>query len=98
MKRLIIEPEAIADLEQANEWYAAEGESLKLRFVAAIEHAIHRARDRPTSFRFVHSLTRGVRADPFPYAVPFQDRPEATIVLGVMHTSRDPDAFLRRSR
>lgn len=98
MKRIIIEPEAESDLATACDWFAIESDALKVRFLNAVGTAIEKARERPTSFPYVHSMTRRVLADPFAYAVLFQDHPDEIIVLGVMHTSMHPERFLRRSR
>lgn len=98
MRRVIIEPEAESDLATACDWFAIESATLKERFIIAVGAAIEKARERPTSFPYVHSMTRRVLADPFAYAVLFQDHTDSIIVLGVMHTSMHPERFLRRSR
>jgi len=63
-----------------------------------LEAAFTAARDRPTNFPFAHSMTRRVIVRRFPYIVLFRDIADATLVIGVFHSSRDPSKFRRRSR
>jgi len=98
MKPVIIEPEAETDLAEACDWYEKQRAGLSADFLLCVEAAIDSANHRPGTFPFIHSLTRRVLVRRFPYIVLFQDRPKATVVLGVFHARQDPKRKRRRSR
>ena len=98
MKSIIIEPEAEADIAEAYGYYEDQREGLGGDLVLCLEAAMTAARDRPTSFPYAHSMTRRVIVRRFPYIVLFRDTPDATLIIGVFHSSRDPSRTKKRSR
>jgi len=97
-KRLIIEPEAEADLLEAYQWYERQriglGDDLLLCFEATIEEICH----RPSSFPIVERNTRRTLLRRFPYFVLFIESASEISILGVFHGKRDPKTWRLRTR
>ena len=97
-RRLVVEPEAEADIEQAYAWYQAQRPGLGDDFMLCIEAAIEAIADRPTSFPTIRGVTRRALVRRFPYLVLFAELPDAMTVVGVFHTSRNPRRWKPRIR
>jgi plasmid stabilization system protein ParE len=97
-KRVIIEPEAEADLREGYEWYEQQRSGLGDDFLLCFEAAIALIRERPESFPLVETNTRRILVRRFPYLALFTEVSDIIAVIGVFHTSRDPKAWKRRVR
>jgi plasmid stabilization system protein ParE len=95
-KRLVIEPEAEADLLAAYEWYEEQRAGLGDDLLLCIEAALEAIRDRPTSFPIAHETTRRALTRRFPYLVLFVEGTVIISVIGIFHTSRDPKSWKLR--
>lgn len=96
--RVIIEPEAEADLAHAYGWYEAQRSGLGDDFMLCIEAALEAIGDRPRSFPLVERRTRRTLVRRFPYLVLFVDLADEILDVGVFHTSRDPERWTPRLR
>ena len=95
-RRLIIRPEAYADLAAAHDWYETKRVGLGAEMSAAVLRKTCDARLRPNSFPIRHDPDiRRVLVDRFPYAVYFTARNDAVIVLAVFHASQDHEQRLK---
>ena len=63
------EPEAVADAVAAYEWYEGQREGLGRRFRAALDVAVFRIAEGPTTFPVCHRDLRRVLVERFPYAI-----------------------------
>ncbi|HRK30303.1 MAG TPA: type II toxin-antitoxin system RelE/ParE family toxin [Tepidisphaeraceae bacterium] len=97
MKRIIVEPEAEADIAAACAWYDEQQPGLSIRFIERIEAAFALAAERPHTFPFVHRLTQRVLVRQFPYLILFQDLPDSILIIGVFHAARDPISIRSRA-
>lgn len=87
---------AVTDIQAAADHYLAEaGEPTALRFVDAVEQAVHEVGDSPRigSPRFAHDLALpDLRAWPlarFPYIVFYVDAGDRVDVWRILHNRRD---------
>ena len=89
-RRLIIRPEAEADLTDAAAWYDLREPDLGLELVSEVYSAISRALKNPDSFTCVrrNPTVRRVLTRRFPYRVFFIVRPDALVVFAVLHAAR----------
>jgi plasmid stabilization system protein ParE len=87
---LEIRSDAIADIEEAAEWYESKQPGLGIGFTRTVMGAIetlpanpliHRLRDRRRNVRWV-------RAHRFPYRVVYQVRDEVITVVAILHLAR----------
>jgi len=96
--RLVSEPRVDIDIEAAFRWYENEQTGLGLEFLDELRAAYDRIVDGPFKYSQLRSNTRRALLKRFPYAVYFAVKDEIIVVLAVLHTSRDPVEWQRRSR
>jgi len=89
-RRLIIRPEAEADLTDGTAWYESRESGLGLEFLEEAHSGIARALENPESFTRVRRIptVRRVLIRRFPYRVFFIVRPDAIVVFAVIHAAR----------
>lgn len=96
--RLVSTPEADLEIERAFQWYENEQSGLGVEFLEELRRAYHQIVDNPLKYPIIRLNTRRALVRRFPYAVYFATENETVIVLAVLHTSRNPAAWQRRSR
>ena len=98
-RRLIVKPEAEADITDAAVWYDSRELGLGLEFISEIRSAISRALNTPESFTRLrrNPEVRRVLTRRFPYRVFFIVEPEAIIVFAVLHAVRHDRAWKHRT-
>lgn len=89
-RRLIIRPEAEADLAEAAGWYEGRAAGLGIELTAEIGAAIQRAVERPLSHRRLRKRpqVRRVLARRFPYRIFYIVRADALVVFAILHAAR----------
>lgn len=97
-RRLVIEPEAEADLTAVFAWYEDQRPGLGQEFLLGVEAAFAAMRRRPASFPAVRDEIRRAIVRRFPYGVFFLVDDRAVHVLAVLHAKRDPREWKRRTR
>ena len=94
--RLLIRPEAEADLDEARRWYGQRRVGLNDDFLLCVEDAIGRICRNPYHFGVVHQDIRRTLVRRFPYGIFYRAVEQQVIVLGVFHGSRDPKSWRSR--
>jgi len=97
-RRLIVRPEAEADLSDATAWYDSRESDLGLGLLSEVRSAIARALKHPESFTRVrrNPTVRRVLTRRFPYRVFFVDRPDAVVVFAVLHAAQHDRVWKHR--
>ena len=97
--RLIIRPEAEADLTDAAVWYDRREPGLGLELISEVHSAIARALKNPEAFTRVrrNPTIRRVLTRQFPYRVFFIDRQNALVVFAVLHAGRHDRVWKHRA-
>lgn len=97
-RRLIIRPEAEADLTDAAVWYDSREFGLGLELVSEINSAIARALKNPESFTRVrrNPIVRRVLTRRFPYRIFFIARADAIVVFAILHAARHDRVWKNR--
>lgn len=89
--KLKLNPGARQDFDEATDWYNEQDESVKVRFVEAVNSAFGQILRSPLSFPVVHgSNVRQAQIRRFPYTIFFTIQPDRILVYSVFHTSRNP--------
>jgi plasmid stabilization system protein ParE len=98
-RRLIVRPEAEADISDAAVWYDGLVRGLGLELISEVQSAIARAGTNPESFTRVrlNPVVRRVLTRRFPYRVFFIVRPDALVVFAVLHAARHDRVWKHRS-
>ena len=95
-RRLIVRPEAEAEMTEAYDWYEDRVPGLGSEFllcVDAVFSAIHR---EPQLYPRVHKTARRALLRRFPYEIIFVEDDERVVVLSVFHAKRNPKRWLER--
>ncbi len=98
MRRLIVRPEAEADITEAAVWYESRESGLGLELLLDVQSSIHRALSDPEAFLRIRKNPeiRRILTRRFPYRVFFILRPDALIVFAVLHAARHDRIWRQR--
>jgi plasmid stabilization system protein ParE len=94
---MIIRPEAEADLVNARDWYARQRAGLGAEFLLCVEEVLERIGRTPEMYMVVHHDVRRALTRRFPYAVYYRLAGNDVVVLGILHTRRDPREWQSRA-
>ena len=97
-RRLIVRPEAEADLDEAAQWYERQKAGLGFGFTAAAKVAVRRAVENPLANRLMRRRpqVRRVPLERFPYRVFFIVRPDAIVVFAIVHDKQSERRWQER--
>ena len=93
---LIIEPSAESDLRAAFGWYENQVLGLGHEFPVLIRTCFSRLERTPEIYPPILGKLRRARIDRFPFGVFYIVSNETSYVLGVMHHSKNPEAWMKR--
>ena len=96
--RLVSEPSVDLDVEAAYEWYENERAGLGIEFLDELRATYNRIADGPLKYQELRGGIRRALLRHFPYAVYFAIDGDIVVVVAVLHASRDPAKWQRRSR
>ena len=94
---MIIRPEAEADLVSARAWYERQREGLGAALVLCVEEVLERIGRTPEMYTAVYHDIRRALTRRFPYAVYYRIAGNEVVVLGILHTHRDPHEWQSRA-
>ena len=94
--RVIIRPLARADIHEACAWYDEQAPGFGDALSEALRMLIWRIAEAPLSFPRIRGERRRALLRRFRYAVYFYVKDEDVIVVAVMHTHRNPEAWQSR--
>jgi plasmid stabilization system protein ParE len=95
--RLIVQPEAQGDLDDAYRWYEACQNGLGRAFIDEAGAKFDLISSKPELFTAGRSGVRRVLLSRFPYVVLYVARAKQVFVLAVLHQSRHPRVGQRRA-
>lgn len=88
--KLIVLPEAEADLRGAYDWYDLRRVGLGTEFLEEVDRCFARIVEQPFRPRPLEKGARSVWLRRFPFIVLYLPKSDAIVVLGVFHERRDP--------
>jgi plasmid stabilization system protein ParE len=94
--RLLLKPEAQADLVEAFEWYEAQRVGLGSEFLAEVALVLERIEQMPEAHAIIRGQTHRAVVHRFPYAVFYVLDPDIIAVTAVLHGRRDPRRWQER--
>jgi len=89
-------PDTLAEYEEAARHYAACKAGLELRFIGAVEQAIHLILDAPDKWGIFEEDIRRCLTRIFPYAILYTVEPDHVLIVAVMHSHREPGYWQNR--
>jgi hypothetical protein len=91
-------PDLPSDLADAIRWYDHISPELGNRFRNAVRSAFDKVRKQPLLYGCLFEDVRGIRVEAFPYLVQYCMKGDVTFILGLFHTSSNPDRWKDRAR
>lgn len=95
--RLIIRPEAEAEIAEAFAWYEERKPGLGHEFLAEIHSVFREVERNPLRHAEIYHKARRALTRRFPYKVFYLFEDENVEVIGVVHAKRDPQLWHRRA-
>jgi toxin ParE1/3/4 len=93
---ILVRPKAKADIREAARWYEKHRPGLAAKFLLSVEQAIDRLRATPKMHQVVVDDIRRKLLQRFSYFLYYQVEESRVVVVGLFHTSRDPQAWQDR--
>ena len=94
--RLVIRPEADAELEEAARWYEERSQGLGGEFLALFAKVTDSIRQRPFLFAPILGNARRALLHRFPYSIIYEVFEDEVVILACFHERRDPKEWRRR--
>jgi plasmid stabilization system protein ParE len=95
-RRFIVRRQAESDIAAAARWYEEQRPGLSLRFRSAIDEVFSTIERDPERFAPIYRDLRRALLRRFPYGILYVVRSQTTVVVGVLHTSRNPKLWRTR--
>jgi len=95
--RLIIRPEAEADIQEAFDWYERHVPGLGAEFLAVVDAALSSIVRHPLQHPVIYRNARRALTRRFPYQVFFAMTDDTIVVVAVTHGARDPRRWQDRT-
>ena len=96
-RRLIVRPEAEAEMVDAFDWYEERVPGLGAEFLLCVDAVFSAILRSPRQFPRVHKVARRALTRRFPYEVFFVEDHERVVVLSVFHVRRNPKRWQKRT-
>lgn len=96
--RVVLHPEADAELSQGVAYYASIDQALGERFLAEIKRLIAEITLHPKTFRQFDPPARRHFSTWFPYGVIYLELPDQLWIVAVMHMKRRPGYWKLRTK
>jgi plasmid stabilization system protein ParE len=96
--RLLVRPEAEADIREIIRWYEARQGGLGSRFVEEVSESIGRALRNPKAYRLMRREphVRRILTRRFPYRIFYLLREDVLVVFAVIHGKREETNWSER--
>lgn len=94
--KLVVRPEAEAEIDEAAGWYEARLPGLGTEFLRAVDAGVSALQRNPAQFPLVHRDARRVVLRRFPYLILFTSSDDRVVIHAVFHFRRDPEEWAER--
>ncbi len=94
--RVLLRPEAEAELAEAVAWYEDRGLGLGAEFLRALEAVISAVRRHPTMYPVVFGAARRAVLRRFPYSLIYVVAEDQILITACIHGQRDPRRWQER--
>ncbi len=95
-RRLIVRPEAEAEMIDAFDWYEDRVPGLGSEFLLCVDAVFSAIQRTPQHYPCVHKTARRALSRRFPYEIIFVEDDERVVVLTVFHAKRNPKQWQER--
>jgi plasmid stabilization system protein ParE len=95
--KVYLRPEAEADIEDAATWYDRQRKGLGQEFLDDVLVALDTISENPNIYPVVHRQSRRAVVRRFPFGIFYRVDEDSVVVLAVMHGSRHPRHWKKRT-
>jgi toxin ParE1/3/4 len=95
--KLVVRPEAEADLTTGFQWYEEQLPGLGHDFLAIVYQQLQRILERPEGYPRLHPRLRRSLTPRFPYAIFYLVAGDTVVVIAVLHQASDPRHWQSRA-
>ena len=95
--KLIVRPEAEAELEEAYLWYEQQIVGLGSQFLLSVDAVINTIRRNPLRYPVVYKDIHRALTRRFPYQIFFTVDDTYVVIIAVFHGMRDPSVWQSRN-
>jgi toxin ParE1/3/4 len=92
-RRVVVRPEARAELSEAAAWYGSKSPAVAARFRTAVRETIVRISEWPAAFTEISPGIRRALTTQFPYAIFFSEESRVIVILAIKHQAQDPGSW-----
>jgi plasmid stabilization system protein ParE len=92
-RRVVVRPQARAELSEAAEWYRRKSPILATGFRSAVHESVRSISEWPSGFTEVSDGIRRALTTRFPYAIFFSEASGVIVVLAIKHQAQDPASW-----
>jgi plasmid stabilization system protein ParE len=97
-RRLVVRPEADAEITDAFDWYEDQVPGLGSDFLLCLDAVFSSVLRSPQQYPRVHKIVRRALTRRFPYEVFFIEDKDLIVILSVFHAKRDPKHWQERTK
>jgi len=94
--KIIVRPEARADLLDTFQWYQEQRLGLGLDFKLCVDEVFSKLQKNPAIYKKVHHDVRRIVTQRFPFGVFYLIEKDRVMILAVIHARRDPIKWKNR--
>jgi plasmid stabilization system protein ParE len=91
-RRVVVRPEARAELSEAAAWYRSKSRAVAARFRTDVRETIIRISEWPAGFTEISPGIRRALTSQFPYAIFYAER-IGVVILAIKHQAQDPESW-----
>lgn len=95
-RRLIVRPEAEAEMSAAFDWYEDRVPGLGSEFLLCVDAVFSAILRSPQHYPRIHKIVRRALTRKFPYEIFFVEDDERLVILSVFHAKRNPKRWQER--
>ena len=95
--KLIVRPEAEAELKDAFLWYEQQIAGLGSQFLLSVDTAINSIRRNPRQYPVVYKNIHRALTRRFPYQIFFTVKDTHVVIIAVFHGMRNPSVWQNRN-
>jgi plasmid stabilization system protein ParE len=96
-RKLILRPEAEAELAEAVDWYETRGKGLGADFMRAVDATMATIHRSPDQYQIIRGQVRRAVLRRFPYSLIYVASEHEVIVPACFHGRRDPQRWIERT-
>ena len=97
MTEIIFHPDSVREIKSSYEWYESQAEGLGEDFLKELESAYEAISELPETWPKFTKNCRRFLLGKFPFSVIYQENDDTVFILAVMHNSRKPGYWERRT-